>query len=369
MAPPLNANQQVFASENFAGGSVQGNAGEDTRTLNPQDNVFPADAVVVVSFSTDGTTITRIDVFDDQAAFDQAQDLDEASETFVDQNNNDPNQAADGLGQGLQTQNNQQGDSFQVFNQPNNFREVNDNSTLFDGVSGNNLIFAPNIDLTTSGPIEVEVDLDGDGNESFDSDNIVCFAPGTPIATPDGERAVETLKAGDLILTANGRTVPVKWIGYQSAAKRSTPEPFICPVKIKAGALAENTPHTDLVVTGDHGILIDGVMVNASALVNGTSIVRVPLSALAEQVTYYHIETDDHSVILAAGAPVETYIDATTRSVFDNYDQYLTLFGPPRTTMPILPYARVFGRRQLPANVKAVIDQRAARAHAVALAA
>ena len=44
-----------------------------------------------------------------------------------------------------------------------------------------------------------------------------CFLAGTMIATPEGERAVETLSIGDPILTANGRSVPVRWMGRQTS--------------------------------------------------------------------------------------------------------------------------------------------------------
>ncbi len=36
------------------------------------------------------------------------------------------------------------------------------------------------------------------------------------IATPDGETAVEALSIGDLVMTASGEQVPVKWIGRQT---------------------------------------------------------------------------------------------------------------------------------------------------------
>lgn len=196
-------------------------------------------------------------------------------------------------------------------------------------------------------------------DNDFDPDFVLCFAAGTPIATPDGERAVETLKAGDLILTADGTAVPVKWIGYQTLLKMLSPDTRFRPVRFLAGALALNVPHCDLVVTGDHGILVDGVMVNAAALVNGTSIVRVPASELAERVTYYHVETENHDIILAAGAAAETFVGATNRAAFDNYAQYVSLFGEPDGAMPVLPYPRVFGPRQVPQRIRDIIEARA----------
>ncbi len=149
--------------------------------------------------------------------------------------------------------------------------------------------------------------------------SITCFAPGTGIATPDGERAVERLRPGDPILTADGRTMPVKWIGRQTRNKLFTPEDRLRPVRVQAGALGPGIPHTDLILTADHALIVDGLAINAGALVNGTTITLEPIAALDYSVTYYHIETEDHDVILANGAPAETYIDYVSRRTFDNY--------------------------------------------------
>ena len=42
------------------------------------------------------------------------------------------------------------------------------------------------------------------------------------IRTPDGEVAVETLKRGDLVLTQDGRSVPVDWLGIQTVSVETT---------------------------------------------------------------------------------------------------------------------------------------------------
>ena len=63
-----------------------------------------------------------------------------------------------------------------------------------------------------------------------------CFAAGTLIATPDGECAVETLQIGGLVTTADGRTVPVKWLGRQTVHKLFTPAERFVPVRVRAGA-------------------------------------------------------------------------------------------------------------------------------------
>ena len=70
-----------------------------------------------------------------------------------------------------------------------------------------------------------------------------------------------------------------------------------------------------------------GYIITAAALVNGTTIDWVPLSDTPERQTVYHIETENHDIILANGAPSETYLDTPGRASFDNYREYLDLYG------------------------------------------
>ena len=86
----------------------------------------------------------------------------------------------------------------------------------------------------------------------------ICFLAGTLIRTPDGEVAVESLKHGDLVLTQDGRTVPVDWLGVQTVSLRFADKMRVLPIRIRAGALAQNVPCRDLLVSPDHAILVDG---------------------------------------------------------------------------------------------------------------
>jgi Hint domain len=53
------------------------------------------------------------------------------------------------------------------------------------------------------------------------------------------------------------------------------------------------------------------------ALVNGVSIVRE--RNVPERLTYYHVELDDHSLLLAENTPAETFVDNVDRLAFDNW--------------------------------------------------
>ena len=178
-----------------------------------------------------------------------------------------------------------------------------------------------------------------------------CFAEGTLIATPDGEKTVETLAIGDPVLTSDGRTVPVRWVGRQTLQKVFA-GPRMQPVRIRAGALGDGLPHADLIVTADHGMILDGLVINAAALVNGGTIDWVPLADLPDRVTYHHVETEDHSVIRANGAAAETFIDYRGRRAFDNFQDYLDRYGAERI-IPEMSAPRISSQRLLPDAIRA----------------
>lgn len=179
------------------------------------------------------------------------------------------------------------------------------------------------------------------------SPTLACFAEGTGIATPSGEVAVEDLRIGDPVLTAEGRAVPIVWIGRQTIVKRFFGERASL-VRIAEGALGNQS---DLFVTGDHGMVLEGYVINASVLVNGGSIDWVPLSETPARFTVYHVETEAHDTILANGAVAETFVDYDTRRRFDNYADYLALAGEDRAIAES-PLPRISAARHLPASLR-----------------
>lgn len=150
-----------------------------------------------------------------------------------------------------------------------------------------------------------------------------CFVTGTRIATARGEVAVEDLAVGDVVKTASGGTRPVKWIGHRALDFSRHPKPETArPVRIGAGALAEGVPARDLTVSPDHALLLGGVLVQAKDIIDGALIVQ---DGLCQSVTYWHVELDAHDVLLAEGAPAESYLDTGHRGFFENGDGPVTL--------------------------------------------
>jgi hypothetical protein len=155
------------------------------------------------------------------------------------------------------------------------------------------------------------------------SDDVACFAAGTRIASLGGEIAVERLRPGDLVETLEGM-VPVRWIGRRRIDLATHPLPERArPVRIAAGAFGPDAggapmPRRDILLSADHALFIEGMLVPAGSLINGTTI-RPALDA--ETVSYFHIELDRHGVLRAEGLPAESWLDTGNRGLFDNCDE------------------------------------------------
>jgi Hint domain len=155
-----------------------------------------------------------------------------------------------------------------------------------------------------------------------------CYLRGTRIRTPEGERRIEELKIGDLVVTLSDESKPIKWIGHQRFKKSSKcwPKDFE-PIRISRFALDERTPHRDLYVSPNHAIYIDGVLIPAKYLVNGRSITQCAPEG-ADIIEYLHIELFAHDVIYAEGATAETFGSLReARDHFDNFYEYYRLYA------------------------------------------
>jgi hypothetical protein len=210
---------------------------------------------------------------------------------------------------------------------------------------------------TDSDGFSIQRSPDGSDTLTVAAPSPQCFAAGTAIATPTGEAPVETLAEGDLVLTEDGRSVCVKWIGRQTLHRdrlglRSQ------PVRIRANALGTGIPHCDLTVTADHGMVVQNHLINASALVNHETISFVPLAELETEFTVFHIETAAHEVLLANGAPSESFIDYCGRKTFDNFADYLSQNGA-EALIHEMPLPRVSSARHLPQALRDLLFSKA----------
>ncbi len=105
-------------------------------------------------------------------------------------------------------------------------------------------------------------------------------------------------------------------------------------------------PNRDLYVSRAHMLYLNGVLISAASLVNGTTVSVVAPNV--DTLQYYHVEFDKHEVVLAEGAPCESLLaTAERRKIFNNYEEHDVLYGhlPVNDMTPFAPIASFNGGR------------------------
>ncbi|MFG6563328.1 Hint domain-containing protein [Sulfitobacter sp. 1A13421] len=144
---------------------------------------------------------------------------------------------------------------------------------------------------------------------------IPCFTPGTKIATPRGEVPVEALQVGDRVITRDNGIQTIRWVG----AREMTGAEFemaahLKPVLIRKGALGNDLPERDMMVSPNHRVLVANektalyfeereVLVAAKHLTGMEGIDVVEVSG----TSYIHVMFDRHEVILSDGTWTESF--------------------------------------------------------------
>ena len=121
-----------------------------------------------------------------------------------------------------------------------------------------------------------------------------CFSMGTLVRTREGYRPVETLAAGDEVAVRFGGFAPIKAMVSHTlnrVAGKWAGNPNNLPVVIRQGALGENLPNADLCLTALHAVYVDGFLINAGDLVNGTSIYFKAADG-QDSVEFFNIELE-----------------------------------------------------------------------------
>ena len=186
----------------------------------------------------------------------------------------------------------------------------------------------------------------------------VCLCEGTLIDTPAGSRTIESLVPGDLVSTPSGPQA-VKFVSRSTRSLNQLRAFGRMPVRIAAGALGALGPSLDLLISPAHAVLINEHLVEAGALINEGSIAQLD-EVEGITLTYYNIELEQHDLITANGLVVESYYanhraEGSSRDSWDNLAEYLELHGEP-TAMQELPHPRVAFARQLPAEVRLLLQ-------------
>ncbi|MEY4872162.1 MAG: hypothetical protein RLZZ563_1492, partial [Pseudomonadota bacterium] len=136
---------------------------------------------------------------------------------------------------------------------------------------------------------------------------VPCFSTGTMILTDQGERAVETLGPGDLVMTLDHGLQPIVWAGGRHLDREALErEPLLRPVMIRDGALGNRG---DVLVSPNHAVLVDldgeELLVRAKHLAE-MGDPRFRIAKGRKEVGYHHILLARHEIVYANGMATET---------------------------------------------------------------
>lgn len=349
----------VITFPNFPGQHV-GSTYQATATpssVSESSFVFGKDAVVVFEFSkltTTNDTQNGYRAYDGEVSgnsrllkitvYENAQSYEEGKAAYYYRPQN-----ADGTN--LSSSNDRYGDTYLAF-QTNAFASSNMPPVRLNGYTGpipklgQELFMMPSVDLYDTLLVKkqsftysnvTDVDYNGDGKisantpekgngffdgghgNSFVEDKItpppICFVRGSLITTLRGEIAVEDLRLGDEVATADNGFQPIRWIGARKVSgQRLTRMANLRPVRIEKGALGNGLPRADLYLSQQHRVLVRSKVVGrltgsneafvaAKHLVNGSTIT---LCDALPEVEYFHVLFERHEVVFANGAATES---------------------------------------------------------------
>lgn len=152
-------------------------------------------------------------------------------------------------------------------------------------------------------------------NTASSTSMVVCFHSGARILTPDGERPVQGIKPGDLVMTLDHGSQAVRWLDRWNIAKTKETNAPIC---IVAGAFGNGLPKRDLRVSPHHRLFLTsriaermfgapGVLIAARRLLGLPGVYQ---DAPGQEATYVHFLCDQHELVLAEGVAAETLLVA-----------------------------------------------------------
>ncbi|PIE12172.1 MAG: hemolysin [Rhodobacterales bacterium] len=142
-----------------------------------------------------------------------------------------------------------------------------------------------------------------------------CFADTVMIETADGLKAAGAIRSGDLVKTRDNGFQEVRWVGsHHVAGARMAEGSKLRPIRVRAGALGDNIPAADLLISPQHRVLVrsriaqrmfgtDEVLVAAKQLL---MLEGIDVAEELNEVTYVHILFDDHQIIFSEGAETES---------------------------------------------------------------
>lgn len=137
------------------------------------------------------------------------------------------------------------------------------------------------------------------------------------VRTPCGPRHVSNLRTGDLVVTRDNGLQPVRMVfGRTVSQAEMAADPSLAPIRLKPRCIGPMMPQRDLLIAGDHRILIPGYRLadqpdTGSALILARDIAGTSDGAYVDrsfdEVVYYNLVFDAQQVFSANGLPVESF--------------------------------------------------------------
>ncbi|SPJ24954.1 Hint domain-containing protein [Palleronia abyssalis] len=151
--------------------------------------------------------------------------------------------------------------------------------------------------------------------------DVICFTPGTVLATKRGPKTVEALRIGDMIQTRDNGYQPLMWVGTRPiSGARLHVMPNLRPIRVPSGAFTPGDPRGDLVISPRHRVLLRGQAAQAlfnqpEVLVAARDLVGhrgIHVDRKIAQLTYVHLMLPRHEIVWANGVATESFHPAHT---------------------------------------------------------
>ena len=136
----------------------------------------------------------------------------------------------------------------------------------------------------------------GAGTGGAGADDVPCFLADAPILTPRGYRPIASLKVGDKVRTADGRSVRILKASHYRVPASDATRPFVIP-KGRFGATQA------LHISPKHRIMVNGALVEAGRIAGLKQD-----AAITGMIDYYNLELPnwEHDNMVVAGVTAES---------------------------------------------------------------
>lgn len=133
---------------------------------------------------------------------------------------------------------------------------------------------------------------------------VPCILGNTKVMTTRGAIAAAFLKNGDIVLTSEGRQVPIRQIYTSSYVTTKDTAPY----RFEKGSIAKNYPAQSFEVSPNHAVAVPGGwIIPKYASLSDISAKQI---MVGERVNYYHIELENYlrdNLVLEGGTVIESF--------------------------------------------------------------